>query len=211
VNGQVPFWPKLLPQHKMVIARDKNKAFQPSTLKHKSPSIIDGYWQSEKYFVGIEDVIREEIKIRPEHLSDDYHKVLAKLKEGSFVSLHVRRGDYVKVGAPLASIHYYEEAIEKINKMAKKVQFLVFSDDIGWVKENLKIDFPVVWMENDLVLKDFESLQLMSKCSHHIIGNSTYSWWGAWLNPNKNKTVMYPKIARTHLNVDLMTPEWVGI
>lgn len=205
------FWNPLLPSYKRIIAKDKNKAFQPNILRHTAPCIIDGYWQSERYFKGIENIIREDLLVKPNNLSEEYKRIVEKLKGHTYISLHVRRGDYVKVGAPLSSIEYYSNAIDKIKEMIEKPKILVFSDDIAWVKENIKIDLPVEWMENELVLEDYEALQIMSKCSHHIIANSTYSWWGAWLNQHTEKLVIYPKIASTHLNKDLMPADWIGI
>lgn len=202
------WWKKFLLPAKRLVAKDKNKAFQPDVLKYKAPCIIDGYWQSDKYFKAIAPTIQEELTLKPEFLSDVYDELLAKIKTGTYVSLHVRRGDYVKVGAPLASISYYEAAIEEMTRLVEEPNFLVFSDDIAWVKENLRIEAPVMWMENSLALEDFETLQLMSQCKHHIIGNSTYSWWGAWLNQRMEKIVIYPRLARKHLNRDLMPSDW---
>jgi hypothetical protein len=201
-------WRRLLPAHLRVFARDKNKKFQPDTLRFRPPCILEGYWQSERYFKSIEPVLRDELQIGPEHLSHQYYRVLEEIQVGSSVSLALRRGDYVTLGAPLATVDYYERAIARVKTFVSDPKLVIFSDDIPWVKANLPIDLPVRWIEQGLQLKDYERMQLMSGCQHHIIGNSTFNWWGAWLNQDERKRVIYPEIALSHLSRDLMLPNW---
>jgi hypothetical protein len=146
--------------------------------------LIDGYFQSEKYFENCKEHILEifeftnEIKNNIQTESLDFEKT---------VSIHVRRTDYVNLPNhhPLCGMDYYNEAIKLFNGF----KFLIFSDDISWCKENFLGD-NYLFSENK---KDYEDMYLMSKCFHNIIGNSTFSWWAAWLNKNKNKKVVCPK------------------
>lgn len=157
---------------------------------------LDGYWQSEKYFFSIENIIRQEFTLK-----DEYSKKLDKnlvdlIAQVDSVSLHIRRSDYITSKAAnqthgTCSIQYYEKAMEKIALTVFNPHFFVFSDDIEWVKNNLKFNYPVNHVSNG-VYKDYEELFFMSKCKHNIIANSSFSWWGAWLNKNKNKIVIAP-------------------
>ena len=87
---------------------------------------------------------------------------------------------------------YYDKAIKFLTDNIKNPAFYIFSDDIEWVKNNFKIDFPSVYIQNALD-KDYEDMRLMSQCKHHIIANSTFSWWGAWLDTNPDKIVIAPE------------------
>ena len=114
------------------------------------------------------------------------------------VSLHIRRGDFVS--SPQAAFNgvlgvpYYQKATDVLmsHYHKKNIHVFVFSDDIGWAKENLKLPCPIFFVSHPDIA-DYEEVILMSKCDHHIIANSTFSWWGAWLNPNKNKIVIATK------------------
>lgn len=134
-----------------------------------------GFFQSEKYFEGAADKVRElfKLNIQPEY--KDY------------VSIHVRRGDYVQHSNSFPPItgQYLSEAFRKF---PLGQVFIVFSDDIQWCKENMK-GFQFRFFEE---ADEFKSLSAMASCSHNIIANSTFSWWGAWLNPNPDKIVISP-------------------
>ncbi len=113
--------------------------------------------------------------------------------------MHVRRGDYA-TNPQILKIHgfcgvdYYTRALEKFNDLApSEIRVFVFSDDIKWVKENLTIPFTATYIENPTVPSECEDLILMANCKHNIIANSSYSWWGAWLNKNPEKRVITPK------------------
>lgn len=159
-------------------------------------SYLEGYWQSEKYFSDIEDTIRREFKLK-DPLKNEAQKFSDEIKNTNSVSLHIRRGDYVTNDKlkgflqplPLA---YYNEAIEIVEKKIDKPHFFVFSDDIAWVKDNLKINHQVSYVSGSGI-EDHEELALMSQCKHNIIANSSFSWWGAWLNDNPGKIVIAPK------------------
>jgi hypothetical protein len=165
---------------------------------------LNGFWQSEKYFSNISDLIREQLQPTTETL-----KKLKQYINGKSISLHVRRTDYVTSNGfhPVQTLEYYNKALEIIGNYD---QLLVFSDDINWCKENLNYE-NVLFIENQ---DNVEDLWLMSLCDHNIIANSSFSWWGAWLN-NKDKIVIAPKKwfgEFTNLNTTNIVPKkWLLI
>ena len=170
---------------------------------------LDGYWQSEKYFIQSENEIRKYLEI-PEHIKSyitNKYNILNK----DTVSIHVRRGDYTNLQHlhPLQSIDYYENAYDIIND--DSINVLVFSDDIEWCKENIKFD-NITYIEGETNIVD---MYIMSLCTHNIIANSSFSWWGAWLNKNKNKKVIAPTNwfgYESNLYVGDIVPEkWIKI
>jgi len=158
---------------------------------------LSGYWQSGEYFSEIEAVIRKDFSFKS--FTDDKNRKLAdKIQSVHSVSLHVRRGDYVASAKTNAmhgtcSLDYYRQAIDYINRYVEGVYFFVFSDDIPWVKENLMIPRGCQFVYHNQGQNSFRDMQLMSLCKHHIIANSTFSWWGAWLDAEKTKVVIAPE------------------
>lgn len=153
-------------------------------------------FQSEKYFKSIEKIIRNELTLK-ESLSPIAQEFVQQIKNNSkSVSIHVRRGDYI-TNAKTNKYHgtcdlsYYEHTILKIRELVLSPHFFIFSDDIEWVRENLKLDNTTFISNPNLT--ECEELMLMSNCKHNIIANSTFSWWGAWLNQNPDKIVIAPK------------------
>lgn len=158
-------------------------------------SYVSGVWTNSNYFTEIKDIILKEIT--PHFtLSKVAEKILSDIKNTNSVSIHIRRGDYLKYTHKfiLLTDDYYEEAIELLKKKENDLTFFVFSDDINYVKENYGRLFgeKIIYV-SDQGIKDCEELWLMSRCRHNIIANSTFSWWGAWLNQNTNKIVIAPK------------------
>lgn len=160
-------------------------------------SYLMGYWQSEKYFSEIAAQLRQDFSFRIP-LKNENAELAAQINQVNAVSLHVRRGDYASMPKnaatyELCSLDYYSAAIQHIADQVKDPHFFVFSDDPAWVKNNLKIDFPHQYVDHNHGGNSYNDMRLMSLCRHHIIANSSFSWWGAWLNPNVNKTVVAPK------------------
>ena len=126
------------------------------------------------------------------------NKTLAeKIKSCDSVSIHVRRGDYTNP-AVLAfhgscTPEYYYQAIETLLKRTAIQELFLFSDDTAWVKQNMQFSLPVTYINHNTGKNSFEDMRLMSLCKHNIIANSSFSWWAAWLNAYKNKTVIAPK------------------
>ena len=193
--------------------------FDPEALKAPGDVYMYGYWQSEKYFSDAEPVIRTEFQLTRQ-LRDDLHPLLHNIENENAVSLHIRRGDYV-VGSDQDPLHYpcdlsyYRRAVEYIARAVPNPRIFVFSDDPGWVQQNLQLSLPMTMVSHQNHTEDFEELHLMSRCRHHIIANSTFSWWGAWLNSNRDKIVVAPKQwYRKESGVDLrdrVPSEWVQL
>jgi glycosyltransferase involved in cell wall biosynthesis len=152
----------------------------------KDSRIIEGFFQSEKYFSKHSEEIKKMLKIPPS-VYQEIRKKYSNLLDHNTTSIHVRRGDYLDFPDhhTVLGTDYYEKAIQIL---PKSDFYLVFSDDIPWCKENFKGE-KFVFIENE---RDYVELYLMSLCSNNIIANSSFSWWGAWLNPNNDKKVVAP-------------------
>lgn len=157
---------------------------------------LEGYWQSERYFSDIKDVIRREFTFKHEPDSQN-ERMAQEILHTNAVSVHVRRGDYVS-DPTINKIHgtcsteYYRQAVKLIADNVRQPHFFVFSDDQEWVKSNLLLDYQVTYVTHNSHNRSFEDLRLISQCKHHIIANSSFGWWGAWLNQNPKKIVIAP-------------------
>jgi hypothetical protein len=182
-----------------------------------SSCYITGYWQSEKYFSEFSHQIRKNFSFR-EPLNRDNDEIANRMTRVNAVSLHVRRGDFVNNPTTMAthglcSPDYYRKAIQYIAYRVSQPHFFIFSDDISWVKENLEIGFPCQYVDHNQGAESHNDMRLMSLCQHHIIANSSFSWWGAWLNPSDEKIVVAPKrwFAKQIDTRDLLPPGWVSL
>lgn len=176
---------------------------------------LSGYWQSEKYFSDASSQIREDFKFRLP-LADQNAVLGKQIYQVNAVSLHVRRGDYAlnmktMTTHGLCSPEYYRRAVQYLADRVEQPHFYIFSDDIDWVKDNLRIDFPTVYVQHNRGKESYNDMRLMSLCRHHIIANSSFSWWGAWLNPDMKKIVVAPgKWFANQTDVrDLLPEGWV--
>ena len=153
---------------------------------------LDGYWQSEKYFQDVASSIREKL-IFPE-LDVKNKEYLDAIQNVMSVSIHVRRGDYVNhfLHGGICDLAYYQKAIAYIREKVANPHFFVFSNDLDWCKDNLPLNSNVTYVDFNTGENSFRDMQLMSLCKHNIIANSSFSWWGAWLNVNPDKTVIAP-------------------
>ena len=193
---------------------DRYFQFDPAMLKIRHSACIEGYWQHAKYFENITNQLGTIFSFRQEaqgRNSDMLHKILAS----NSVAVHIRRGDYVinpMYGA--RNMQYYKDAVAFISSLLTDIHYFIFSDDPAWVHREIQ------WIEQKTII-DFnseseahEDLRLMSACKHQIIANSTFSWWGAWLNKNPNKLVVIPKKWRADSQFDtsgLYLNEWHAI
>lgn len=177
---------------------EKWPTFHEDLLSLNETRYLVGYWQSEGYFEDSADLIRTQFTLKTP-LSEKNLEVLLKIKSSRCsVSLHVRRGDYVS-SAQIMNIHgtpgveYYSRAIKHIRDLFPESEFFVFSDDLNWVKENITIP-SATYVDVNSGESGIFDLELMKNCHHNIIANSTFSWWAAWLNPNKDKLIIMPKL-----------------
>lgn len=200
---------------------ENGSAYNNSIEEVEDNSYLQGYWGSEKYFSNIKEEIRKEFTLR-EKLSDNSAMWCERIKrETCSVSMHIRRGDYINVAAnknifESLQNEYYQKAINLIKEKYDISAIFVFSNDILWCKEHLKFDVPVYYVDGNDEDHGHEDLYLMSQCTHNIIANSTFSWWGAWLNNNENKMVICPKRFyklndKWHDSTDLCPKEWISI
>ena len=196
--------------------KEKGLSFNKRNMKITPPLYLEGYWQDERYFRGIRDILIKEITLKKplENTSN-----LENIKNTNSVSIHIRRGDYVNNPKTLkkhgiCSLEYYREAIELIKEKINDPHFFIFSNDVEWVKENLKIE--KMFTLSGANYTDCEELILMSKCKHNIIANSTFSWWAAWLNQAKDKIIIAPKqwfnnVDRNKQTKNLIPKSWIKI
>jgi len=177
---------------------EKGFSFDPAVLLLKDGACLEGYWQSERYFADFSDQIRADLTvITPPN--DENLSWLERIRSGTSISIHVRRGDYVTNPSAntvhgLCDLDYYRRAAAYVaGKLEGEAKFYVFSDDPEWVRENLELPYEMHYVNHNDASRNYEDLRLMSNCSHHIIANSSFSWWGAWLNPSSSKIVVAPK------------------
>jgi hypothetical protein len=207
----------LNPFSKDRLIKEKDFHFDENILNTPDDVLLDGYWQSEKYFKDIEDIIRQEFSLKNQsgHIYKEFLKSIANTNS---VSVHFRRKDYVEDKKTreyhgICSLEYYYTAIKKIGETIKNPHFFIFSDDIEWPRNNLKLNYPLTFV-SDNNLTDCQELILMSKCKNHIIANSSFSWWGAWLSDNPKKIVIAPKkwFNDPSINTKDLIPEiWIRI
>jgi Glycosyl transferase family 11 len=178
-----------------VIAEDTStNAFEPAVLSAPDDTFLArGYWQFEDYFVDHVPAIREAFTFPP--LSPASEELADEIRATPAVSVHVRRGDYAGIGLlGFLDEAYYRRALETIAATVGELQLFVFSDDPAWCRENLRLPFPTTVVERPLPPeRAWEDMRLISLCRHHVISNSTFSWWGVWLNPSPTKIVVGPK------------------
>jgi hypothetical protein len=177
-----------------IIPESKYQIFKSTPLFIKNRYFI-GHWQSEIFFGGIEDLIPKWFILKDEFKKNKINSaLLSKISNSNSVSIGVRRGDHVKLNAS-SNLNYYYKAIEIICSKVSNPLFYIFSDDIEWCKSNLIINHAHYFVNANETMP-FEDMELMSICKHNIISNSTFNWWGAFLNENKDKIVISPKSRR---------------
>ena len=177
------------------------------------PICLEGYWQSYKYFMAIDEVIKN-VFVPKENSIDP--ELLEEVKSANVVSVHFRRGDYLsddKTNSEHGVLEsdYYHNAILTIKNNVPNPVFFVFSDEIEWVKKQSFFSDKAIYITGK---KNYEDLYLMSLCRHNIIANSTFSWWGAWLNANPNKLVIAPHKWFNYIAAstdDLLPKNWLRV
>ncbi len=217
-----------LPLKNMSLFRIFSKLFgkdviEPSFIYNKaitdsitSSSYVSGIWQTEKYFSFIRDILLKEITPK-DPISPSAQAIQANIDAKESISVHIRRGDYV-ADAKTNSKHgvcppdYYDRAIKYIVSHTTNPQFFVFSDDIAWAEEHMKFPDSTIFV-SDPNIKAHEEMLLMSHCKHNIIANSSFSWWGAWLNKNPSKIIIAPqKWFNVSISTqDLLPTSWIQL
>lgn len=174
-------------------------------------TFFDGYWQSEKYFASVADKVRKTFCFRKELMNIRTLQFAETLQRGNFVSVHIRRGDYLpRVDYfGLCSETYYRDAMHFVSEKLPNLVFVVFSDDMNWAKENLDCK-DAVYVDWNQGKDSWQDMYLMSQCKCNIVANSSFSWWGAWLNENPDKIVVAPsRWFSFSPNYDIIPEGWI--
>jgi len=199
------------------ILRERNFTFDQAVLDAPGRVYLVGYWQSEKYFKALEDIIRHDFCFKSEPDRENA-ATAAKIKAVTSVCIHVRRTD--KATDPGSNrVHgacppeYYRNAAGLVRSQVSDPHFFVFSDEPDWARANLEPPGPTTFVTHNGLDKGYEDLRLMALCRHHVIANSTLSWWGAWLS-NSGGIVVAPKkwFSASEMNPrDLIPERWVRL
>ena len=197
--------------------KERTINFHPEILTLGDNTYLDGYWQSERYFSDIKDVIRKEftVKNRPDPINKSF---MEEIKDCESVSVHIRRGDYISNPTTnqvhgFIGLEYYNKALKLMIEKIDDPHFFVFSDDPEWAERNINTDAQITYIKHNGA-KNYEDMRLMSTCKHHIIANSSFSWWGAWLASNENKIVIGPSKwfrEKDYNDLDRMPKNWIRV
>jgi len=168
-------------------------SFDPFFLENPTPAYYWGYWQNHQYFSSVAKELQLDFRFK-NPLTPQNQETLAQIQQSNSVSIHIRRGDYLKdpfLGG-LCRPEYYQQAISYIQTRVSSPEFFIFSDDISWCREKLSLPDSnfISWNTGT---ESYIDMQLMSGCKHQIIANSSFSWWAAWLNVYPEKIVICPK------------------
>lgn len=194
--------------------------YNPNINKVVDDTYLIGYWQSEKFFIDCKKVIKSDFEIISPPTNQNLETYQEILESPLSISLHIRRGDYLKGKNPSVhggcSLIYYEKAVSRIVEQVfhSTPNLFVFSDDPEWVSENINLPFPIRIICHNPPENAIEDLRLMSVCKHHVIANSSFSWWGAWLGRYENKIIVAPSrwFACSKLNnPDIYCNNWIKI
>ncbi|MBI3572979.1 MAG: alpha-1,2-fucosyltransferase [Candidatus Kerfeldbacteria bacterium] len=196
------------------VFRDYLKGFDQTIFLQGGNVYLDGYWQSEQYFVDIAGVVRKEFQLRVP-LDIENEKMVEHMTKKPSVSLHVRRGDYVAHPVyATCGIEYYHQAVEYIAARHRGITLYVFSDDPPWVQAHIRTKVPTIYVTNNQGQNDYKDLIVMSRCQHHVIANSSFSWWGAWLAETAGGIVIAPNTWYTDPSMDtsdLLPQRWITL
>ncbi len=202
----------------------KNLFYRKKFYKEKNPIVFDpyiyqcnniyliGYFQTDKYFYDVADEIRNEIHFEPSKNIDNII-ILEKMRNTESVSVHMRFGDYVgnSIYDNICTKEYYTKAIEEMKRHYESVNFFVISDDIDKAKKLLDND-DYEYVDWNRQKDSYYDMQLISTCKHNIMANSSFSWWGAWMNNNKNKIIIAPSQWLKNISQgDVWCNSWIKI
>jgi len=196
----------VLPLGMRTYYKERQFQFDPDFMRLGSNVYLDGFWQSEKYFSDISETIQQDFAIR-QQLEDRNLELAEQIRSSESVSLHIRRGDYVSNPTTgsyhgICPLEYYRQGVTYIAERNHNINLFIFSDDPAWVRDNLHLSYPMTLVDHNGADSPYEDLRLMSLCHHNIIANSSFSWWGAWLNLNPNKLVVAPANWFNQQNID---------
>jgi hypothetical protein len=204
------------------------QAFDPFTaeLKPSGDVVLEGFWQSERYFRDVSDLIRKELRVVAD-ISRQSLDLAAQIRESGGIAVHVRRlhgvaahgtkveGRYGGEAAHISLNEYYRQAVNGITEKRGGGTVFVFADSPEWAQENIRFDCATTYVSHNGSERDYEDLFLMASCRDHVIANSSFSWWGAWLGEASDKIVCAPKNFSPYRGMrplrDVYPPSWVVI
>lgn len=213
------FLPAGLVGNRPRVVRERSPRYDASICALKGNIYLEGYWQSERYFIDHEATIRSDFQFRRPP-SPANQTLLEQINSVCSVSLHIRRGDYVSDAQAnrvhgTCSIDYYHRAIDTLGRRLQvPMTVFVFSDDHAWVDDNLRLPVPLVHVRGNTADTADEDLRLMASCRHHVIANSTFSWWGAWLDPRPDTLVVAPRqwfVSKELDASDILPERWLKL
>ncbi len=221
-KNRLTLWQRILRKtslnrHKSLLA-ERSFAYDERIEIVRPPVYLDGYWQSERYFSKNSDAIRSDFSLAKD-LDNANAAIKNQINSVCAVSVHVRRGDYVSDQRTnhyhgTCGVDYYNGAIKFIKQRVEHPHFFVFSDDHDWTKKNIACDAPTTYVTANSSKSGILDMALMRQCRHHIIANSSFSWWGAWLNPLPDKIVIAPQRWFSHARhdtSDLIPGSWLKV
>ncbi len=194
--------------------RERHLGYNAGIERFDDPSYLHGYWQCERYFAHVADLIRSDF-LFPGFTDTRNADMAQRIAETPAIALHVRRGDYLSLGQhAVCDEAYYLAALERLREGIADPVVYVFSDDPDWAKSHLPLPCEKVVVDFNGPDTDFEDMRLMSLCRHNIIGNSSFSWWAAWLNTRPDKRVAGPErwFGDPKLNnPDILPDGWIRV
>lgn len=207
------FFPKII-RNSIVVEQPHSSKFYPELFRiTRSRNILyKGFWQSESYFSNSISFIEKQFKFNECLLNEKTYCAAAEISNKETVSIHVRRGDYlVESWGNICDLTYYNKAIHLILERYPHALFVFFSDDIDWVKAKFN-NLNAMYIDWNTGNDSWQDMYLISQCKHNIIANSTFSWWGAWLNRNPEKIVISPRHwFQLEQNEDIVPQSWIKI
>lgn len=208
---------RLLPKRKTIKYECENMAYDEKVFTNPHDEYLIGYWQTERYFQNLRLDIIKAFTFPSIEPGSPNEALSEEIRQKNSIAIHIRRGDYLKISntSGICTIDYYQKAITVIKNLVKPDIFVIFSDDIDWCTEqfgsiigNRDIRF-VNWNKGK---ESFRDMQMMSLCKHNIIANSSFSWWGAWLNQNPDKIVIAPsRWMNSEGWSEIISEDWITI
>jgi hypothetical protein len=178
--------------------KEEAPIYNENILSLPSNCYLTGYWQSEKYFYMHEEAIRNIYSFKTQ-MGEKNKSIAEEINKCNSIAVHIRRGDtattegITKDMMARIPMEYYNNALEYMKKRVDNPVIFVFSDDIEWARSNLDFPLKSYFIDHNKKMENYNDMRLMSLCKHNIIANSSFSWWGAWLNKNKDKQVVAPR------------------
>jgi len=213
-----PLAARLVRRDPRAAARERHFHYDPAVAQLPDDTCLEGYWQSERYFADAADLVRRQFRLRSEP-SGRNAELVRQIASCTAVSVHVRRGDYAtdpttNAAHGLCPLDYYRRAAAYLAQRVREPVFFLFSDDPEWTKAHLALGGDAIAVDHNGPDDGAEDLRLLSLCRHHVIANSSFSWWGAWLCEHAEKIVVAPDrwfADRAKDTSDLLPARWVKL